>query len=150
MVRIKNRYIIGQIMLPSQKKKGGELIDSKPLILMKDLQSSLKDKVAELFGEIGAGEFGNSTVIKYFDSENSLVFVVRMPRESEQQVHMAISCVTAIRDKTDLVLRSLHVKSCPRTCTAALKETMIVYYSSSTNGESIPDLVDKQLADLDL
>ena len=121
MVRIKNRFIVGQILLPFHHQG-----DAKFLISSRDLQKSIRDKVIELFGVVGAGDYQN-TIVKFLDAENSLIFVIRTSRDAEIYVRYAISCVTVLKDKGNIVLRSLSVNSCPRTCTLSLKELLKSY-----------------------
>ena len=127
MVRIKNRFIIGQILLPYPTRNAEKV--EKLMLSTRDLQKSIREKVAELYGVVGSGEYGQNTVVRFLDSDQSLVFVIRTSREAEIHVRYALSCVTNIREKGNLVLRSLSVNSCPRTCMAALKELLLSYTS---------------------
>eukprot|EP01036_Dinobryon_divergens_P031167 gene31167-40525_t len=156
MVRIKNRFIVGQILLPFQANVSNYQGDTKFLISSRDLQKSIRDKVIELFGVVGAGDYQN-TVVKFLDAENSLIFVIRTSRDAEIYVRYAISCVTVLRDKGNVVLRSLSVNSCPRTCTSSLKELLKSYslaklsekYSESDKNIAI-EAIEKLLEGTDL
>ncbi len=124
MVRVKNRYIIAQLMWNSgSKEKFDEL-------LSRDIQSVLRDKIVELFGDVGVGEFGNSTLVKYFESQYSKILVIRTTRESQQNAHLALSCITKIKE-IDVTLRSISVHSCPRTCAESLKTLLGVYFEKT-------------------
>ena len=43
-------------------------------------QSSLRDKIKELFGEVGAGHIGSSTMVRFMDGEYHKIVVVRTTR----------------------------------------------------------------------
>ena len=60
MVRIKNRFIVGQILLPFQTNLSNHQGDAKFLLCSRDLQKSIRDKVIELFGVVGAGDYQNT------------------------------------------------------------------------------------------
>jgi RNase P/RNase MRP subunit POP5 len=147
MVRIKNRFIVGQILLPFQGW------DTKFLISTRDLQKSIRDKVTELFGVVGAGDFQN-TIVNFLDAENSLIFVIRTSRDAEIYVRYAISCITVLREKGNIVLRSLCVNSCPRTCASTLKELLKSYYLTKLDdkdGKNVAiEAVEKLLEGTDL
>ena len=130
MVRIKNRYIVAQLLWNSgPKEKFNE-------IGVKELQVLLREKIIELYGDIGAGEFGNSTLIKYFEAEHSKIMVVKTTRDGEHNVRFALSSMNKVKD-VDLCVRSLTVKSCSRTCNEALKECLRVYFEKA--GSKIVD-----------
>jgi RNase P/RNase MRP subunit POP5 len=121
MVRIKHRYIICQFSQESS---------SRSSYTIRDITNAVREKIQSLFGDVGAGEFGNSQTlsIRYFDSiEGSFIFVVRAPREAETNVRFAIACLTSIKANETVCVRTLRVASCSRTCIVQLRELLEVY-----------------------
>lgn len=118
-MRIKNRYIIAQHISTGPHQASITQLEQSNL-QMKDFHTALKAKITELFGEIGSGEFGNNTMVKYYDSSYTRLLVVRTSRKDEEKVLLALSCLTKVRD-VDVVVRSLRVSSCSRTCLDTLK-----------------------------
>ncbi len=125
MVRLKNRFIVGQVVWNNGSK------DKFSDICLKDIQLALRDKIIELFGDVGVGEFGNSTTVKFLDSEFSKIFVFRTTRDCQSNAHFALSCITKLKD-VDVTLRSLSVHSCPRTCVEGLKTVFGVFFANTT------------------
>jgi RNase P/RNase MRP subunit POP5 len=119
MVRLKNRYIIAQAV--NSYGKNYEIGSN-------DIQTSLREKIRELFGDIGFGEYGNNTYVRFFDPK-SKIFVVRTTRDGESNTHLSMSCVTKVKELS-FVLRSLNVKSCTRTCIATLQNILLIYYNN--------------------
>lgn len=130
MVRIKNRYIVAQLLWNSgPKEKFNE-------IGIKDLQVLLREKIIELYGDVGVGEFGSSSIIKFFDIEHSKILVLKTTRDGEHDVRFVLSCMTKVKE-VEICIRSLTIKSCTRTCTEALKECLRVYFEKA--GAKIED-----------
>jgi len=119
-------------------------------ISSKDIQTSIREIMVELYGEVGAGNCGNNSVVKFFDSENSLIFVIRTPREGETQIRFALSCVKSVKDKKDLIIRTLSVNSCPRTCMAELRRIFQIYYSDVNDSKNESEVLFKLLDSTEL
>ena len=112
MVRIKHRYVIGQILFdPTQT-----IMDE---FGSRDVINVIREKMQLLFGDIGAGEFGGNTIIKFYDA-NTLIFIVRTAREAEQNLRLAMATVTQIK-RNVLIMRTLSVAGCGRTCLDKLR-----------------------------
>lgn len=112
MVRIKHRYIIGQLLFdPSQAQ-----VDE---IASRDVINAIREKLQMLFGDIGAGEFGGNTIIKFYDA-NTQIFVVRTAREAEHNVRLAMATVSNLK-RNALIIRTLSVAGSGRTCLDKLK-----------------------------
>jgi RNase P/RNase MRP subunit POP5 len=124
MVRLKNRFIIAQLVYNTGSKDKFNEISSR------DVQVVLKEKIIELYGDIGVGEFGNSTLVRYFEIGHSKIIVIRTTREAQSEAHLAMSCVVKIKD-VDVTLRSLSIHSCPRTCMDGLKTVLGVYFDNN-------------------
>lgn len=107
MVRIKNRYIIAQF-LPTKTTTSIKFATL-------DIQIALRDKISELYGDCGAGTFGNNTYVKFHEDALSNIFIVRTSREDEAKVHFALNCIAKIKEEA-IVIRTLSVKSTSRTC----------------------------------
>lgn len=97
---------------------------------VKELQVLLREKIVELYGDIGFGEFGNSSIIKFFDIEYSKILVVKTTRDGEHDVRFALSCMNKVKE-VDICIRSLTIKSCSRTCTEAVRECLRVYFEKA-------------------
>lgn len=93
---------------------------------MKDLQQCLREKIQELFGDMGSGEIGQVTVVKFFESELTKLFIVRTLRELEHQVHFSLSCLTKLKEE-DVVIRTVLTKSSERNTVDAMKGLMKTY-----------------------
>lgn len=126
-MRIKNRYIIAQHISTGPHQASLTQLEQSNL-LMKDFHLALKNKITELFGEIGAGEFGNNTMVKYYDNSYTKLLVVRTTRKDEEKVLLALSCLTKVKE-VDLVIRCLRISSCFRTCLDSLKSLIGTFLS---------------------
>lgn len=102
-MRIKYRYLIYQALSAGDNAEASQ----------KDVAFILREKIQQLFGDVGAGTFGASAILKLFD-DRSKVFVVRVSRDHEMDVRVALCTVTELK-KTPVVLRLLAVAGCTRT-----------------------------------
>ena len=107
MVRSKHRYVVAQLLLDPSLGEPEELSG-------RDVISAVREQLQLLYGDMGAGEFGGNTLLKFYDA-NTQMFVVRTAREAEHQVRLALSTVTQIKQNS-LVVRSLGVAGSSRTC----------------------------------
>jgi RNase P/RNase MRP subunit POP5 len=135
MVRLKHRYIIAQTVLgPTAKLQGNLMLTSR------EIQSELRSKIHELYGDVGLGEFGQATYVRYLDGKYSSIFVVKTTREAQIKVHFALSCLSELAG-VQLCIRTLSVSSCPRTCTQALTELFSAYFQHCTDNLSVTERV---------
>jgi RNase P/RNase MRP subunit POP5 len=111
MVRLKHRFLIGQILPVYQK---GESAQHRVYNLHKIIDL-IRQKISELYGEMGIGDFGQQLVIKYYEQEYSRLLVIKIPRGHQKHVQFALSCISSI-EETPVTIRTLHTSSCPRTC----------------------------------
>jgi RNase P/RNase MRP subunit POP5 len=109
MVRLKFRYLICQAVVD-----GGNPAD----VSQRELLNAIREKIQVLSGDVGSGLFGNSSAIKLFDDKLK-IFVIRVPRDSEMEIRLAMSCVSSLK-KSSVILRLLSVASCARTTTDRL------------------------------
>ena len=112
MVRLKHRYVVAQLLLDPSLGEPEELSG-------RDVISAVREQLQLLYGDMGAGEFGGNTLLKFYDA-NTQMFVVRTAREAEHQVRLALSTVTQIKQNS-LVVRSLGVAGSSRTCLDKLR-----------------------------
>ena len=112
MVRLKYRYVIGQILTENS-------YEDSIIISPNELISAMREKIQLLFGDVGYGRFGNFTSIKFFD-KYSLLFVIRAGREFLCDLWLSLSCITVIQ-KISICIRALKIASCARTCVMHLR-----------------------------
>lgn len=67
-----------------------------------------------LYGDCGYGSCALNTFVRHVD-QDSLVYVVRTPKDQYLDCSFALTCITDVK-KTPVVLRTLRVASCTRTC----------------------------------
>ena len=120
MVRLKQRYIIGQVMFdPSAKHR--EEVTSRSLL------SAIREKIGQFYGEVGTAQLSTSMVVKFHDGEcdsgghGTQLFIIRCAREAEQSIRFAMSAITFIKRCT-LILRSLSVSGSSRTCISTTED----------------------------
>ena len=128
-MRLKRRYVICQALSSDDLESNGDEYNAR------DLQKAIKDKVEALFGDIGAGQFGNLSVIHVFDP-TSKIFVLRTSREAEISLRLAISCITSVKSK-NLLLRTLSVSGSARTCLENLRTIFATLVDSTNTTEEI-------------
>ena len=139
MVRVKHRYVIGQVMLEPNVVKT-EVIQGR------DLLAAIREKVQALYGDVGAGEFGTTTVLRYFDGNvetGSKILVLRTPREREAQMKFVMRSVQSIKS-TNVCIRSLATCGSARTARQKLVELLSIAWGRQINDD------DAKLKDLEL
>ena len=117
-VRLKHRYVVAQLLLDPGGGGGGGGGEGGELA-SRDVIAAVRERLQVLYGDMGAGEFGGNTVIKFYDANTQLV-VVRTAREAEHSVRLALATVTQIK-RTALVVRTLCVAGSGRTCLDKLR-----------------------------
>lgn len=129
-MRLKRRYIICQALASEEQESGaGDEYSAR------DLLSAIKEKVEALFGDIGVGCFGTLSIIPLFDLK-SKIFVLRTSREAETNMRFALSCITAVKNRI-LIIRTLAVSGCARSCTEKLHTTFQTLVASSNFNETL-------------
>ena len=88
MVRIKHRYILGQVILDNNTEA------SKMVVNHREILNQIKDKIQLLYGDVGSGSFGLNLSIKYYERDLLHLFVLRCPRENEVEV-IGVDCYTS-------------------------------------------------------
>jgi len=150
MVRLKHRYIIAQVIPVT----GTKFQSAKNGVISRDFQTVIRDKIQELYGDVGLGEFGQASYIKYFDAKYSNIFVIKTTREAQIKVHFALNCISQVSE-VHVMIRSLSVNSCPRTCQESLKKIFALYFEAAefaTDAErqAAVQVVDKNIASIGL
>ena len=132
-MRLKRRYIICQALAQDESDPAsGEEYNAR------DLQNAIKEKVENLFGDIGLGSFGTSSMITVFDIKTK-IFVLRTPREAETNVRLALACITMVKAKS-LILRTLGVAGCARSCIEKLRVT----FNTQVINSNVSDALKKE------
>lgn len=149
MVRLKHRFIAAQIIPESSSKTS-----VKTAFSSREIQNILREKIQELYGDVGLGEFGQASYVRYFDAKFSNIFIVKTTRDAQVKVHFALTCISNISG-VPILIRSLAVNSCPRTCMETLKQLFRVHFehaefSSESDRVAACSIVDKNLLSLEL
>ena len=146
MVRLKHRYIVGQVLLdpsytalsssssPSSSSKSAS-VDIINNITSRELNSAVLETIQRLYGDVGTGSFGMGTTgVRYIDPV-SKIYVIRTSREDLEQVQFALTCMNQVKKGggtsnsnsnsavNNIVLRTLDIAGSMRTC----KEKLIHY-----------------------
>mmetsp|Transcript_34600 Transcript_34600/g.35281 ORF Transcript_34600/g.35281 Transcript_34600/m.35281 type:complete len:142 (+) Transcript_34600:136-561(+) len=111
MVRLKHRWIVGQILF-----EPGDTVQD---FSSQDIQNAVREKINLLYGDMGMGMIPSS-LVRFYDAESHF-FVVRTLRETLQNVWFALSCVTSVMKK-NTTLRVLRVAGSSKTCTSYLRD----------------------------
>jgi RNase P/RNase MRP subunit POP5 len=137
-MRLKFRYLIYQLL-----SDGGDSKNDN--ISQRDVLFAVKDKVQALFGDVGAGLFGQGALIKLYD-DYSRVFVLRVPREQEMEMRVAICSISQLRNSL-VVVRLLAVCGCGRT---ALDKLKVVFQQVALNAPTPAETQSLNLAYSDM
>lgn len=152
MVRLKHRFIIAQAVVGTGNKMQ---LQSNPVLTSKEIQAELRSKIHELYGDVGLGEFGHATYVRYLDGKYSNIFVIKTLRDAQIKVHFALSCIMELAGAS-LCLRTLSVNSCQRTCMQSLSDLFSAYFKNCCDNMSISErstaeeVINKNLSSLDL
>ena len=141
MVRVKHRYIIGQILLDP-----GYPVGEGGIILGRDLIAAIRERVQTLYGDVGAGEFGTNMAVRYFDGNverGSKILVLRTPREKEMQTKFAMASVQSIKH-INVCIRSLATCGSTRTARSKLIELLSIAWGRKLSDD------EEQFKDLEL
>lgn len=133
MVRLKHRYLIGQIFDDPGKLESAIITNSK------DLQSSLIENIKFLYGEVGMGSFGANIQVKFYDP-TTRIYLVRVFREHALSLQFALTCTTSLKKNDNVTLKTLALSGSSRTC----KTTLISILTSTV------DVLEISLAEKDL
>ena len=104
MVRLRYHFLTYQVLAES-----GMTCE----FTVRDILGAIREKIQILSGDIGAGSFGNSALIKFYD-EKSKIFVLRVSREADMQIRLAVLSVALLK-KTNVIIRQLATTASGRT-----------------------------------
>lgn len=145
MVRLKHRYIVGQVLVDPTNMV-------QPLeITSRDIQASLVEMIQSLYGDVGTGSFGTSTLVKFYEPTCN-IYLIRTSREHLSQVQFALTCINSMKKGGSLVLRTLEIAGSSRTCKAKLTSVMsrCVSVSSELDKDELKRRVDDQIDRLEI
>ncbi|POS88295.1 hypothetical protein EPUL_000087 [Erysiphe pulchra] len=121
MVRIKNRYLVVNILYPDLELHKRQAKTETPNVLIfnqpttDDLTSqallrSLRSEVLNLFGEYGAGAIADSLSVKYLSTATS-TFILRVARAHLRIIWAALTLMTAVpvKDGKKCIFRVVRV-----------------------------------------
>ena len=121
MVRLKHRYLIGEVIDDSSVFSAAAAQQS--VITSRDIQSTFVETICSLYGDVGSGAFGSSTAVKYFD-QNFNVYVIRTSRDHMTEVQFALTCMSSAKKTSNLTFRTLAIAGSARTCKDKLLEIL--------------------------
>lgn len=134
MVRLKNRYLLFDIVYPpvgdprtgNQKQKHNAFSESPKEALLqmhepspaainaRSIASMLRRVVEEHFGQIAGGSVALLISVKYFSNKTS-TGIIRCSRDNFHQVMAAVALVTKV-DNYNAVMRCIHSSGTIRKC----------------------------------
>ncbi|AOW01230.1 Rpp14/Pop5 family-domain-containing protein [Yarrowia lipolytica] len=130
MVRLKSRYLLFQIVYPTDTLSTSE--DAKTRFLKihrtsdasvvnaRNLTQIFKDEMEELHGDLGAGSIMTTLNVKYFSPVTS-TGIVRVGRQFLREFWAALTNITDI-DNTPVVINVVHVSATIKKCEIAAIE----------------------------
>ncbi|TNV72860.1 hypothetical protein FGO68_gene2562 [Halteria grandinella] len=128
MVRVKQRYILGEIHLEEAiTSEGGE--QKFETITQKDVQQSFRDAVVDAYGDLGIAKLQPNFLIKYWNP-TTRVFILRVGREDEKMAQVSLTLMTKLTgcagpagsDKYVCKVRVIHVGGTLEKVEKALKD----------------------------
>ncbi|KAG4030607.1 hypothetical protein MFRU_011g00660 [Monilinia fructicola] len=120
MVRIKNRYLLVNILYPELEKNSGSKDKLPDVVLFNQptndalnaraLLRGIQMEVANLFGDYGSGAIADSIAVKYLSSATS-TFILRVSRAHYRVVWAALSLMNSlpIKNGKNCVFRVVRV-----------------------------------------
>ncbi|KAB8297876.1 hypothetical protein EYC80_001669 [Monilinia laxa] len=120
MVRIKNRYLLVNILYPELEKNSSSKDKLPDVVLFNQptvdalnaraLLRGIQMEVANLFGDYGSGAIADSIAVKYFSSATS-TFILRVSRAHYRVVWAALSLMNSlpIKNGKNCVFRVVRV-----------------------------------------
>ncbi|AOA63331.1 RNase MRP and nuclear RNase P subunit [Komagataella phaffii CBS 7435] len=142
MVRLKNRYILFDILYPQEID---DFSRSKALVAMHKSTSSqvnpqtiliaLRNSLKQNFGDHIAGIAGSTAQTKYFSNKTS-TGIIRCPRDSFRYTCAALSLITHLEGQRILiriVRISGTIRTCERYAVKKNKETLTLLHKDHNN-----------------
>ena len=161
MVRLKQRYILFDILYPPTSKGGvssDEFLNfsnssedalltlhqtSPTSINQKTLTNAIRRNILDHFGEFGSGMAGMQLTVKYFSNKTS-TGIIRCGRQSYHLVVAALTLIDKIED-TNVLIRCTRVsgtiKKCEEYSIARTKELMYLINKNSKEQKDLNNLM---------
>ena len=141
MVRIKHRYLTVELVPDSGTNEGFAKDFST-----QDIFNSLREKIQELFGDVGYGLIAKNISLKIYFPDCG-IFIVRVARDSEVELRFALCCLNKIK-RYSLICRTVAISGSSRTCKDSLLRLFIIIsevelskdISSIRRGVAVDDL----------
>ena len=130
MVRLKSRYLICQVL---NGAIGSDYNSTGMQVTSRDIHSKLMELVAENHGVYGLSK---DCRVMYFDPSSG-VLCVRTNRDFENELHLALTCISSFKGPTPALARCLRTTSSVRTCVVALWEVLADYVEVNASGTGI-------------
>ncbi|KAG5354866.1 Ribonuclease P/MRP protein subunit POP5 [Yarrowia sp. B02] len=130
MVRLKSRYLLFQVVYPSDTLSPSE--DAKARFLKihrtsdasvfnaRNLTQIFRDEMEDLHGHLGAGSIMTTLNVKYFSPVTS-TGIVRVGRQFLREFWAALTNITSI-DNSPVVINVVHVSATIKKCEMAAIE----------------------------
>lgn len=114
MVRIKQRYLVTEILFPN-----GPVSQRNLQLTSKELHHCLRDHVVHYFGDYMAGTLHRPLAVKYLNWQTR-VAIIRTSRGTELQLTQALSLLRKIESNV-VTLNTIHIGGTLRSCYKFLK-----------------------------
>lgn len=126
MVRIKQRYILFEVLTPPTEETWqtfSESVDSALLHLHqvsseeinpKRLVQVIRQVLQDHYGDYGAGSAGSLLVVKYFSPRTS-TGIIRCGRQHVEMIVAVLALITRLGEK-EVIMRSVHVSGTIKKC----------------------------------
>lgn len=151
MVRLKTRYLLFQILYPTDTLASSEdaktrfmkihRVSDDTIVNARNLTQIFKEEMETLHGDLGSGSIQTTINVKYFSPVTS-TGILRVGRQHTRQLWAALTHITDI-DNVPVVINVVHVSGTIRKCEQAAIERnrKIVRYlqSSSKSHQDMPE-----------
>ncbi|RYG65887.1 hypothetical protein EON64_10990 [archaeon] len=128
MVRLRYKYIIGQLLPPLGTPSDFSAITAR------DIQTTLKAFVEEIYGDEGLGVFSSSSSVRFLDIEHTCFFVIKTPASFYRKLLFALCSISKVKS-CSCSIRTLRVQCTARGAKAAL-ERLVRLHCSCQSGDS--------------
>lgn len=146
MVRLKHRYVVGQVLLLNGSAGDGSTSGREGDLHPRDIVGAVKEKLQLLYGDVGGGQYGAALALKYLDT-TALIFVLRSSRDGETQTRFAMTAVDSIKS-IPLSIRTLACCGSVRTTKTKLRELLCITEGAVDDDRRAE--IFKEIADIDL
>lgn len=117
MVRLRNKFVVGQLLPPPG------LPSDLTVITARDIQTSLKAIVEEIFGDEGLGVFSSSSSVRFLEVEHTSLFIIKTPASFFRKLLISLSSISKVKN-CSCSMRTLRVQCTARGAKVALERLM--------------------------